>query len=175
VDLLVIEAVAPDMIGAMAIDCEPLDTGRVCVVARAGHPESRAHNLHDLHSKPWVFAPQPLPLRSLMDEEFARNGLPIPSNRIEVNSIARTIEYILDTDAIAVLPLWAVADLLASKRLVRIPVILAGSLRRTALLRRRGESLASGPAALLAALRAIARDGKESVDVSAIRERAVCT
>jgi DNA-binding transcriptional LysR family regulator len=82
----------------------------VKVVARAGHPAAgRAlGSVADLADLPWVMPP-PGPLRDELNGLFERAGIPLPRNVIECAIIITVRAILLETDAVAPLPLLATA------------------------------------------------------------------
>ena len=60
-------------------------------------------------------------LRRELEEFFARNGLPLPENRVEATSFLTVRQLLLETDMIAVLPSLIHRD---DTRLTTLPITL---------------------------------------------------
>lgn len=85
----------------------PLYDEPVGIVVRRAHPaaEGGVHTLEELQDFPWILPGRPTLLRDELDELFGRRGLPLPANILECSTILTLRSILLQTDAIAPLPL----------------------------------------------------------------------
>jgi DNA-binding transcriptional LysR family regulator len=76
-------------------------------VVRRDHPALTATTRHltDLLSYPWILPLRPSALRDELDDMFADEGLRLPRDITECSTLLTTREIILETDAIAPLPM----------------------------------------------------------------------
>ncbi|OIJ26704.1 LysR family transcriptional regulator [Nocardioides luteus] len=79
----------------------------VRAVVRRGHPAlvSAPQRLADLQSYPWILPLQPSTLRAELDDMFAREGLGPPRDITECSTLLTTRAMLLETEAIAPLPM----------------------------------------------------------------------
>lgn len=78
----------------------------VRAVVRRGHPVlSTTPRLADLLPYPWILPLQPSTLRAELDEMFAAAGLASPRDITECSTLLTSREIVLQTDAIAPLPM----------------------------------------------------------------------
>lgn len=79
----------------------------VRVVVRSGHPalSDPLVSLETLLEHPWILPARPTQLRDELDEIFARRDLAMPTNIIECSTILTLRSILLETDAIAPLPM----------------------------------------------------------------------
>jgi len=77
----------------------------VSLVAGRHHPlvGRKQVNWSDMLAYPWVFPPVNTLLREPLERAFERNGVPVPSNRVETLSVHVIRGYLHYTDAIAAL------------------------------------------------------------------------
>ncbi|AHH20973.1 putative transcriptional regulator, LysR family [Nocardia nova SH22a] len=75
-------------------------------VTRAGHPLTvrGTVTIADLTAYPWILPGTGTSLRLELEKFFARNGIPLPENRVEATSYLTVRQLLLETDMIAVLP-----------------------------------------------------------------------
>lgn len=81
---------------------EPLN-----IAVGADHPLARARKvrLQDLQTYSWVVYPSRMPLRALLEREFADAGMSLPSNLIETSSVFSTVSLLRHaSDLVALLP-----------------------------------------------------------------------
>ncbi|WP_394619684.1 LysR family transcriptional regulator [Lentzea sp. JNUCC 0626] len=85
----------------------PLYDEPVGLVVRRDHPAARARtsSLEDLQDYPWILPGRPTVLRDELDELFTRHGMALPRNVIECSTILTMRSVLVQTDAIAPLPL----------------------------------------------------------------------
>ena len=76
-------------------------------VVRRDHPALTAttQRLTDLQPYPWILPLQPSALRTELDDMFADEGLALPRDITECSTLLTTREIVLETDAIAPLPM----------------------------------------------------------------------
>jgi DNA-binding transcriptional LysR family regulator len=124
------------------ISYEPMGNEPVCVVARKGHPASRASQLHlrELQQCAWILQPLPLPVRQMIEEEFEDASMTTPANIIECTSVFETIELVERTDSVTVLPVSFVRDRLNGGVLARIPILVGKNLMGFGVITRRETS-----------------------------------
>jgi DNA-binding transcriptional LysR family regulator len=126
-----------------AIDFEELGNEELYLVARKAHPLARATslNLRALEGSPWILQPLSVPSRHIMEQEFGQAGMRTPTNIVECTSIFATLQLLLKSDAVTLLPESVVRDYLSAGLLTRLPVSVGASLPGFGILIRRGETL----------------------------------
>lgn len=79
----------------------------VRLVVRHGHPCRRTpgSGIEDLMDLPWIVPGRDTRLRQEIDELFDRQNLPLPANIIECSTILTLRTVLLETDAVAPLPM----------------------------------------------------------------------
>jgi len=79
---------------------------RITLVTRAGHPaqELAEPNLGDLLGYPWILPVAQTALRGEVERVFWRQGLDVPTDRIECTSFLTIRTLLLETDSVATLP-----------------------------------------------------------------------
>jgi len=79
----------------------------VRLVVRREHPSlgTPAGGIEDLMDLPWILPGRTTQLRQEIDELFDRRGLPLPANIIECSTILTLRTVLLETDAVAPLPM----------------------------------------------------------------------
>jgi DNA-binding transcriptional LysR family regulator len=87
----------------------------VRLVTRAGHPALSTEGapspaLAELLSYPWVLPVDQTSLRRELEGVFSAQGLPLPADRVECTSMPTLRSLLLDTDAIAALPMLITED-----------------------------------------------------------------
>lgn len=95
-------------------------------VVRRDHPalDASPQRLGDLLSYPWILPLQPSTLRAELDDMFAGEGLKLPRDITECSTLLTTREIVLETDAIAPLPmLIGVRDELLSMLPLRLDTV----------------------------------------------------
>jgi len=133
-----------------ALSDEPLR-----VVVRRGHALARAQRLHwpELVQWPWVLQTIRTPARQILEDEFARAGVSSPADVVECTSIFATLQLVLSSDAIAVMPEPVVRDHVQAQLLVQLPVTVGRALRAFGLLTRKDEPLSEVATAFVGHLR----------------------
>ena len=128
-----------------AIDFEELANEELYLVARKAHPLARAGNLNlrALGGSPWILQPLSVPSRHIMEQEFGQAGMQTPANIVECTSIFATLQLLLKSDAVTLLPESVVRDYLSAGLLAILPVKVGASLPGFGILIRRGEALSA--------------------------------
>lgn len=95
----------------------------VRLVTRRDHPARALSRprLADLARYPWILPGDETALRGELEQVFLRHDVPLPANRIECTSILTLRNLLLETDAIAALPILIAAD---DHRLATLPLSL---------------------------------------------------
>ncbi|MCE7003874.1 LysR substrate-binding domain-containing protein [Kibdelosporangium philippinense] len=78
----------------------------VDLIVRPTHPLAGRTGIApaELGEYPWILPGQETVLRRELEEFFARNGIPLPANRVEATSFLTVRELLLANDVIAALP-----------------------------------------------------------------------
>ena len=76
------------------------------LVTRVDHPLAHREDvqLEELRGFPWILPGVETVLRRELEEFFARNGLPLPENRVEATSFLTVRQLLVESEMIAVLP-----------------------------------------------------------------------
>ncbi len=93
------------------------------LVVRSSHPLAGTDEIDpaDLGRYPWILPGAETVLRRELEEFFARNGIPLPSDRVETTSFLTVRQLVLDNEVIAALPSLIARD---DPRLTRLAVSL---------------------------------------------------
>lgn len=95
---------------------------RVLLAVRRGHPLATARSLRELGDAEWIRAGTPEGPARVVDEAFARAGLPGPRYRVQCESVLALAELAAASDFVAVVPQQVLAREGASDRLLNIRV-----------------------------------------------------
>ncbi len=120
-DFAVCASVGPLAGAGAEYAAEFLYANDAAIVARHGHPHSRARRIAALAGTQWVRSGFPGD-SSAVPELFRKAGLPAPSYRVECPSFLTVPELVARTDLLAVVPWQIAARETRAGRLVRIPL-----------------------------------------------------
>ncbi len=136
-------------------DFEPLAIETLQIVVRASHPLATTlpRRLADIGDAAWILQPMSSPARQLMEEEFARTGMPTPRNLVESGSIFAMLQLLQGSDTVAVLPESVGRDHVRMGLVRVLPIRVASKLKGFGILTRKGETLSSAAQELIATLR----------------------
>ncbi|MFI6284885.1 LysR substrate-binding domain-containing protein [Streptomyces sp. NPDC051018] len=140
-----------------------LYTEPIRLVTRAGHPALglAAPRLADLLGYPWILPVGETALRGELDRTFFDEGLQLPADRVECTSILTLRSILLDTDAIAALPLLIARE---DTQLAMLSTPLETVRRLVGVTRSRDSVASPGSALLLHHLREVGRSIREALD-----------
>jgi DNA-binding transcriptional LysR family regulator len=143
-----------------ALEHVTLYFGKMAVVARAGHPLAarRSLTLAELAAYPWCLPARREMERRALDELYLESGLRPPEADIETTSTALMVAMVMGSDHLSFLPQELVYWEQDGGRLVALPVGGIGWQRGFGITRRRGRALNASAAAVVHALRAVARE-----------------
>ncbi|MCU1654583.1 MAG: hypothetical protein QOC67_3419 [Pseudonocardiales bacterium] len=129
----------------------------VRLVTRAGHPalSGPCPALPELLAYPWVLPVDQTALRGELEELFSAQGLPLPPDRVECTSMPTLRSLLLDSDAIAALPML-IAD--EDDRLAMLDTPLRSVSRLVGVTVARNRAPSPGAALLLEQLREVAAE-----------------
>jgi DNA-binding transcriptional LysR family regulator len=125
------------------IDYEVIGNGAICIVARQHHPLGHVPRLsvYGLESAAWILHLNGIYTGQILERIFLRAGMKPPTNVIESNSLTTTLDMVLKSDAVTILPEEAVRQHLQAGQLVRLPVAVSDHSIEFGILTRRGEPL----------------------------------
>lgn len=154
VDLIVGRLTAPstELVRRM-----PLYEESVQLFARAEHPLAglRCVSLADLVGYPWILPGTETFLRAELEEFFARNGMPLPENRIEATSFLTVRQLLLETDLVAALPGLIGRD---DSRLCALPIPLESIGHSVGITVVAGRTLSPATSVMVESMRTIAAE-----------------
>ena len=148
-----------DSRGAGELQFEPLGEESHAVIAGGGHPLAGATGIRlaDLLGQEWIL-PQPgSVVRDRLATVFLQQGLPMPANVVQTQSLPAVLGLLRTSDAIAPLPREIVAPLCDSGILSVLIDDLGVPMSPFGLITRRKHKLSPGAQALLEAIRTTAR------------------
>jgi DNA-binding transcriptional LysR family regulator len=122
------------------IDYETIGDEPICIVARQGHPLSHQASLsvYSLERIAWILHRGIASASEVFEEIFLPAGMQAPTNIAQSNSLTMTMNLLLASDAVALLPERVVCHALRAERLVRLPVTVANYSLDFGILTRRG-------------------------------------
>lgn len=147
-------------------DFEPLRDEPLRVVVRRDHPLTRGvavPSLATLARWPWILHPLTSPMRGVFETALAAEGVTSPDNVVETTSIQTTLQLLLDSDMLAVLPRSVLRRPLESGQYVLLERIIGKPLDYYGIITRRDETLPSTARALIEHLRELAARPPEGV------------
>jgi len=138
----------------------PLYQEPVRLVTRAGHPalSSPDRALPQLMDYPWVLPVDQTALRGELEEVFFAQGLPLPADLVECTSMPTLRSLLLDSDAIAAVPMLIAEE---DDRLALLDTPLRSISRLVGVTVARNRAPSPGAELLLEQLRAAAGEIRE--------------
>jgi DNA-binding transcriptional LysR family regulator len=108
------------------IDYEAIGHDSLRIFARPAHPLAQAPlpPMHNLRRAAWILPSRSSSPRQLMERVFRRAGLSPPDNVVESDSLPLTLNMVLRSDVLAVLPERAASRLLDEGQVIRLPIAL---------------------------------------------------
>lgn len=169
-----------DSRGAGELQFEPLGEEFHAVIAGGGHPLAGATGirLRDLLGQRWILPPPGSLLREQLATVFQQQGLPMPANVVQTQSLHTILGLLRTSDALVALPLETVQPLCDSGFLSVLIDNIGVGMSPFGIITRRKHKLSPGAQALLDAIRTTARtlypaahtpveDGGQSLAVNA--------
>lgn len=97
---------ARGLLGPTALDCRDLGQEPLCVVTSCHNPLSDPGTLtlHDVASEKWILQTAPSPMRRAVEAAFTIALLPLPAHPIEASSMFATIDLLIHSRLLAVIP-----------------------------------------------------------------------
>jgi DNA-binding transcriptional LysR family regulator len=140
-------------------DYEHLGEEDLCLVVRPEHPLARRRKLTiaELGDERWIMHAATNPARQILEAEFGKAGIALPSDVIETNSILTALQILERCNAVAMLSQSLVRDHVSRGLLRRLPVTMEARIGGFGLLTRRGETLSEPAANFAARIRMLAR------------------
>jgi DNA-binding transcriptional LysR family regulator len=140
-------------------DFTPLSDEPMRAVVRCRHPLARRRQVDwpELVQWPWVLQTLASPARVLLEEEFARAGVPTPGDVIECTSIFATLQLVQSSNAVAMLPESVVRDHVKARLLHPLPILVGQGLKAFGVLTRKDEALSDVAATFVEHLQRSAR------------------
>jgi molybdate transport repressor ModE-like protein len=88
------------------MDFVPVADEALSVVANVEHPLAGKPRVAfgELLAHPWILQPRGSPMREVLEQEFRRQRAPLPRGLIETSSILTTMNLLVRSDMIAVIP-----------------------------------------------------------------------
>jgi DNA-binding transcriptional LysR family regulator len=148
-----------DSRGAGELQFEPLGEEFHAVIAGGGHPLAGATGirLQDLLGQPWILPPPGSVLRDRLTTVFLQQGLPMPSNVVQTQSLPAVLGLLRTSDAVVPLPRETVQPLCDSGVLSVLIEDIGVSMSPFGIVTRSKHKLSPGAQALLDAIRTTAR------------------
>jgi len=143
----------------------------VRLVTRAGHPAlsgvrgQPSPALGELLGYPWVLPVDQTSLRRELEAVFSAQGLPLPADRVECTSMPTLRSLLLDTDAIAALPMLITED---DDRLAMLDTPLRSVSRLVGVTVARNRTPSPGADLLLERLREVAGEIRERLGTTGL-------
>jgi DNA-binding transcriptional LysR family regulator len=148
-----------DSRGAGELQFEPLGEEFHAVIAGGGHPlaGTTGIRLQDLLGQPWVLPPPGSLVRERLATVFLQQGLPMPANVVQTQSLHAVLGLLHTTEAVVPLPRETVQPLCDSGFLAVLIDDLGVTMSPFGIITRRKHKLSPGAQALLDAIRTTAR------------------
>ena len=148
-----------DSRGTGELQFEPLGEEFHAVIAGGGHPLAGATGirLEDLLGQAWILPPPGSVLRDRLSTVFLQQGLPMPANVVQTQSMPAILGLLRTSDAVVPLPRETVQPLCDSGALSVLINDLGVGMSPFGIITRRKHKLSPGGQALLDAIRTTAR------------------
>jgi DNA-binding transcriptional LysR family regulator len=148
-----------DSRGAGELQFEPLGEEFHAVIAGSGHPLAgmTGIRLQDLLGQPWILPPPGSVVRERLATVFLQQGLPMPANVVQTQSLHAVLGLLHSTEAIVPLPLETVQPLCDSGFLAVLIDDIGVTMSPFGIITRRKHKHSPGAQALLDAIRTTAR------------------
>ena len=148
-----------DSRGAGELQFEPLGEEAHAVIAGGGHPLAGATGirLQDLLGQPWILPPPGSVVRDRLTTVFLQQGLPMPANVVQTQSLPAVLGLLRNTNAIVPLPRAVVQPLCDSGFFAVLIDDVGVAMSPFGIITRRKHKLSPGAQALLDAIRTTAR------------------
>ena len=148
-----------DSRGAGELQFEPLAEESHAIIAGGSHPLAGTTGiwLQDLLGQPWILPPPGSVLRDRLATVFLQQGLPMPANVVQTQSLPAILGLVRSTDAVVPLPRETVQPLCDSGFLSVLIDNVGVTMAPFGIITRRRHNLSPGAQALLDAIRTTAR------------------
>lgn len=148
-----------DSRGAGELQFEPLGEEFHAVIAGGGHPLAGATGirLQDLLGQEWILPPPGSVLRDRLATVFLQQGLPMPANVVQTQSLAATLGLLRTSNTVVPLPRALVQPLCDSGFFAVLIDDVGVAMSPFGIITRRRHKLSPGAQALLDAIRSTAR------------------
>lgn len=148
-----------DSRGAGELQFEPLGEESHAIIAGGAHPLAGTTGiwLQDLLGQPWILPPPGSVLRDRLATVFLQQGLPMPANVVQTQSLPAILGLVRTTDAVVPLPRETVQPLCDSGFLSVLIDNVGVTMTPFGIITRRNHNLSPGAQALLDAIRTTAR------------------
>jgi DNA-binding transcriptional LysR family regulator len=148
-----------DSRGAGELQFEPLGEESHAIIAGGGHSLAGATGicLRDLLGQPWILPPPGSVLRDRLATVFLQQGLPMPANVVQTQSLPAILGLLRGTDAVVPLPRETVQPLCDSGFLAVLIDNVGVTMTPFGIITRRRHNLSPGAQALLDAIRTAAK------------------
>lgn len=148
-----------DARGAGELQFEPLGEESHAIIAGGSHPLAGTTGiwLQDLLGQPWILPPPGSVLRDRLATVFLQQGLPMPANVVQTQSLPAILGLMRSTDAVVPLPRETVQPLCDSGFLSVLIDNVGVTMTPFGIITRRKHDLSPGAQALLEAIRTTAR------------------
>lgn len=168
-----------DSRGSGELQFEPLGDESHAVIAGGSHPLAGTTGiwLQDLLGQPWILPPPGSVLRDRLTTVFLQQGLPMPANVVQTQSLPAILGLLRSTNAVVPLPRETLQPLCDSGFLSVLIDNVGVTMTPFGIITRRKHKLSPGAQALLDAIRTTARtlyphahavtEGSESLAVTA--------
>ena len=148
-----------DSRGSGELQFEPLGDESHAVIAGGGHPLAGTTGiwLQDLLGQPWILPPPGSVLRDRLTTVFLQQGLPMPANVVQTQSLPAILGLLRSTNAVVPLPRETLQPLCDSGFLSVLIDNVGVTMTPFGIITRRKHKLSPGAQALLDAIRTTAR------------------